>query len=44
MLLEAGADVNAEPAAIHGRTALDGAAEHGRFGYGATAPRCGSKE
>jgi ankyrin repeat protein len=31
MLLDADVEVNAEPAAIDGRTALDGAAEHGRL-------------
>jgi ankyrin repeat protein len=31
MLLKAGAHVNASPAYIEGRTALEGAAEHGRL-------------
>jgi ankyrin repeat protein len=31
MLLKAGADVNASPAYIEGRTALEGAAENGRL-------------
>ncbi|KAK2051780.1 hypothetical protein LY76DRAFT_470800, partial [Colletotrichum caudatum] len=30
-LLERGADVNAPPAAEEGRTAIEGAAEHGRL-------------
>lgn len=29
MLLEAGAEVNAKGAVVHGRMALEGAAEHG---------------
>jgi hypothetical protein len=34
MLLKARAEVNGEPAKIEGRTALDGAAEHGRLDSG----------
>jgi len=32
MLLKAGTNVNAAPAVVEGRKALEGAAEHGRLG------------